>query len=89
MGLELTPASTLAGLHGQGLEYQENSGQELIDACKDMFSQLEGKACSGEISDLQHYFDNTYLSPAYEYVKDYSKIAPSFANKYKDLIMVQ
>jgi putative glycosyltransferase (TIGR04372 family) len=59
---------------------------DIVDGCRDMIDALEGKAPSPAVREIQEYYAEKYLSHAdgYRYA---AKITPSFALKYRRLII--
>lgn len=60
--------------------------EDIVDGCKDMIDSLEGKQPTPEARKIQEFYAEQYLSHAVEY-RYAAKIAPSFALKYRHLIV--
>lgn len=67
-----------------GLEWVENDVDDIIDLCKDMLDQLEGRRPSVEAGQLQDDYRSLYTGP---HTGEYSgRIGPRFILKYRYLL---
>lgn len=67
-------------------QWRESDPDDILDGCKDMIEQLEGRAPPPEARALQAAFADRYLSRLPDY-KLAGKIGPRWALKYRSLIV--
>ncbi|CAA7613599.1 conserved hypothetical protein [Candidatus Terasakiella magnetica] len=68
-----------------GLEWVENSRDDILDLCRDMFDLVEGRPPPDEAVRLQRHFRDAYLADVPD--RDFAPaIGPRFALKYRHLL---
>jgi putative glycosyltransferase (TIGR04372 family) len=73
----------------QGLEPVENSAEDILAACRDMFDLLDGKSPCEDDLRVQAYYKERFFSHNEEQRLYAPNLAPSFARKYRHLIEVE
>ncbi len=69
---------------GLGLEWIDNTPEDILDLSKDMFDMIDGHAVDPEAARLQEVYRKFHCGPqASEYS---SRVGPRFALKYRELI---
>ncbi|CUW38017.1 conserved protein of unknown function [Magnetospirillum sp. XM-1] len=68
-----------------GLEWVENSEDELLDLCLDVLDSIEGRGMPAGAREAQELFSRTYLGDD-PYIEYAAPLAPRFALKYADLM---
>lgn len=69
-----------------GLDIVDNTDDEIMDLCRDMLDQLDGKAPDPEVKRLQRLFKERFYSECPGFLEYGPEIGPSFALKYRALI---
>ncbi len=87
-GFESKNAEELQKFIESQYEFVENTPEDILAACKDMLSKIDGKPVEEEVEELQRYFDDHYVSEKHiDWVFGFEKIAPSFLLSKKHLIV--
>ncbi|EME70542.1 hypothetical protein H261_07928 [Paramagnetospirillum caucaseum] len=64
----------------------DNTDEEILDLCRDMFDRLDGRAPDPEAARLQRLYKERFWAEVPEVVEYGPDIGPSFALKYRHLI---
>jgi len=69
-----------------GVEWVENSEDDILDLCLDMFDLVEGRSPTASAGAAQRHFVETYFGDVPEIVEFAGGIGPRFALKYSELM---
>jgi len=69
-----------------GLEWEENTEDDILNLCLDMMAYTEGKLVSEEVGDIQDTYLSYYAGTIND-TPDAGRIAPSFALRHADLVL--
>jgi putative glycosyltransferase (TIGR04372 family) len=87
LGLGMPSAEKLMWLLKSKYEYVENSGEEILEACKDMFKIISNKHYSEEADRLQNLFIEKFVSDNFrEHVQEQGGFSPSVLIRYRELV---
>lgn len=64
----------------------DNTPDEILDLCRDMFDVLDGREPDQEAANLQRFYQNHYLAPLPD-IRDHGpRISPRFIKRHKNLL---
>jgi len=75
-----------ATVEGFNLAVIDNSADDISNAARDMFDQLDGRLPSPEAREIQEFFKRKYCTDVPDGIEHGPNIAPSFAVKYQDVL---